>query len=132
MDRRAFVLLAKNRILEMAVSLYTDVQVPFAVTLQSRRRGVDVRTAQEDGKREFADSDLLDRASELGRVFVTQDSDFLVEGSLRQRIGGSFVGIIFAPQTGVTIGQFVESLELLAKASDPSEWVNRVEYLPLK
>jgi len=115
----------------MAISFYMDVHVPFAITEQLRRRGVDVLVAQEDGARRFSDPDLLDRASELGRVFVTQDADLLIEASARQRTGGSFVGIIHAPQTGVTIGQCVEHLELIAKASEPAEWVNRVEYLPL-
>lgn len=62
---------------------------------------------------------------------VTQDTDLLVEGSLRQRTGGSFIGVIYAPQTGVTIGQCVADLELIAKVTEPMEWVNRVEYLPL-
>jgi hypothetical protein len=116
----------------MAISFYMDVHVPFAITEQLRRRGVDVLVAQEDGARRFSDPDLLDRASELGRVFVTQDADLLIEASARGRTGGSFVGIIYAPQTGVTIGQCVENLELIAKASEPAEWVNRVGYLPLK
>jgi hypothetical protein len=116
----------------VAISFYMDVQLPYAITDQLRRREVDVLTAQEDGAREFADSDLLDRASELGRVFVTQDADLLTEGSSRQRTGGRFVGVIYAPQIGATIGQCVENLELIAKVSEPSEWVNRVEYLPLE
>ncbi len=116
----------------MTIRYYMDVQFPFAITDQLRLREVDVLTAQEDGAREFADSDLLDQASELGRVFVTQDADLLVEGSSRQRTGGRFVGVIYAPQTGATIGQCVENLELIAKATELSEWVNRVEYLPFK
>lgn len=116
----------------MAMPLYMDVQVPYAITDQLRLREVDVLTAQEDGAREFADSDLLDRASELGRVFVTQDADLLAEGSSRQRTGGSFVGVIYAAQTRVTIRRCVDDLELIAKAGEPAEWINRVEYLPLK
>jgi hypothetical protein len=116
----------------MTLGFYMDVHVPFAITERLRLLGVDVLTAQDDRAREFADSDLLDRASELGRVFVTQDADLLAEGSSRQRTGRSFVGVIYAPQTEVTIGQCVENLELIAKASERKEWVNRVEYLPLK
>lgn len=116
----------------MPISFYMDVHVPYAITDQLRLSGVDVHTAQEDQTRKSSDPDLLDRASELGRIFVTQDTDLLIEASVRQRTGGSFVGIIFAPQTGTTIGQCIESLELIAKATEPAEWVNRVEYLPFK
>ena len=116
----------------MSVKLYMDVPVPLAITSQLRRRQVDVITAQEDGARRFSDSDLLNRASQLNRILVTHDKDLLVEGSLRQRIGGAFVGVIYVPQTGMTIGKCVDDLELLAQLTELAEWVKRVEYLPLK
>lgn len=114
------------------ISLYMDVHVPFAITDQLRLRGVNVLMAQQDGAREFSDPDLLDRASKLGRILVTQDTDLLTEASSRQRTETSFVGVIYAPQAGVTIGRCVADLELIAKVGEPAEWVNRVEYLPLK
>jgi hypothetical protein len=40
--------------------------------------------------------------------------------------------LIFGHQLGGTIGQFVESLELIAKASEIDEWMNAVEYIPFK
>jgi len=116
----------------MSVDLYMDVPVPLAITDQLRQRGVHVITAQEDGARRFSDSDLLDRASQLGRILVTHDKDLLVESSLRQRIGGAFVGVIYAPQTGMTIGKCIDELELIARVTEPADWANRVEYLPLK
>ena len=116
----------------MTISFYMDVNVPFGITDQLHLRGVDVLTAQEDGARELPDADLLDRASELGRIFFTQDMGLLSEASSRQRKGGNFVGIVYAHQIAVTISRCVEDLELIAKAGRPAEWVNRVEYLPLK
>ena len=116
----------------MSVDLYMDVQFPLAITDQLRRRGVDVITAQEDNTSRFSDSDLLDRASQRGRVLVTHDKDFLVESSLRQRIGGTFVGVIYVPQIALTIGKCVDELELLAQVTELTDWINRVEYLPLK
>ena len=49
--------------------------------------GLDVVTAFEDGASEMNDSELLNRASELGRVLFTQDDDLLVEAATRQRMG---------------------------------------------
>jgi uncharacterized protein with PIN domain len=108
-----------------------DVHVPLAITAELRLRGVDVLTAQEDGAAEFEDPELLDRASALGRVLVTQDGGFLREAARRHDQTVPFAGIIYVPQLEVTIGRCVMDLELCAKDCDPEEWINRVEYLPL-
>jgi len=109
-----------------------DVNVRAEITRQLRARGTDVLTSQEDGTREFSDSALLDRATRLNRVMFPRDADLLGEATMRQRGGGTFAGVIYAHQIHVTIGQCVADLELIAKVSEPAEWVNRVEYLPLK
>jgi predicted nuclease of predicted toxin-antitoxin system len=116
----------------VSVRLYVDVHVRRAITEGLRLRGVDTLTAQEDGAREFDDADLLDRATALGRVLFTQDDDLLREAKRRQQTGETFAGVIYAHQLNVTIGQCIVDLELIAQASEPAEWINRTEYLPLK
>lgn len=114
----------------MAVSLYMDVHVPYAITAQLCNRGVDVLTAQEDGRDETDDDDLLERAAALSRVIFTQDIRFRVMAEDWQRTGRAFAGLLFGPQLGGTIGQYVADLELIAKLSEPREWQNVVEFLP--
>jgi len=109
-----------------------DVHVPYAVTVHLRSRGVDVITVQDDGATEREDSALLDRASTLGRVLVTQDEDSLREASRRHRSSVPFAGLIYAHQLTVTIGELVGDLELIAHVHDPNEWVSRLQYLPLR
>ncbi len=116
----------------MSIRLYVDVHVRRAITEGLRLRGVDVLTAQEDGAREFDDPDLLERATALGRVLFTQDDDLLREAKRRQQTGETFAGVIYAHQLNLTIGQCIADLELIAQASEPAEWINRTEYLPLK
>ena len=116
----------------MSVALYMDVHVPRPITRGLRRRGVDVLTAQEDGTARWDDPELLDRAAELGRVLFSQDEDLLIEAARRQRQEIPFGGVIYAPQLVVSIGQFIEELELLAEAGKPEDFLNAVQYLPLR
>jgi len=108
-----------------------DVHVRRAVTAALRLRAIDVLTAQEDGAAEFADELLLDRATALGRVLVSQDEDLLREGARRLNEHRGFSGIIYAHQLRITIGQMVEELELISAATSQEEWWGRIEYLPL-
>ena len=108
-----------------------DVHVPRAVTVALRLRSVDVMTAQDDGAAEFDDDRLLQRATELGRVLVSQDEDLLREGAMRLREGKGFSGVIYAHQLRVTIGQLVEDLALIAEATSAEEWLGKIAYLPI-
>jgi len=116
----------------VSLTFYMDEHVPSAITNGLRDRGFDVRTVQDDGLLGANDTDLLDRATELGRVMFTRDTDFLEEANRRQRQGTESSGVVYAHQLRVPIGQCISELELLATVCDPDEMVNRVEYLPLK
>ncbi|HMP83584.1 MAG TPA: DUF5615 family PIN-like protein, partial [Verrucomicrobiota bacterium] len=71
----------------MSLPLYMDVHVPLAITRGLRRRGVDVLTSQQDGTTRLPDDQLLDRATQLGRVIFSRDRDMLAEAVSRQRGG---------------------------------------------
>lgn len=115
----------------MSVGLYMDVHVPAAITRGLLLRGVDVITAQLDRTSELNDARLLDRATELGRVLVSQDDDLLAEATKRQRHGQYFAGVIYAHQLAITIGRAINDLEVLGRVGSLEEFANRVEYLPL-
>lgn len=116
----------------MSVALYMDEQVHSGITEGLRQRGVDILTTQEDGRDGTPDPELLDRATELGRVIFTQDDDFLREATRRQRAGETFAGVIYAHQLRVTIGQCIDDLELIAGATKPEDYANSVQHLPLR
>ena len=78
------------------------------------------------------DSELLDRASELGRALFTQDDDLLDEAATRQKDGRLFNGVIYAHQLRISIGACVNDLEIIAKAAEANELINTVIFLPLK
>lgn len=108
-----------------------DVHVPASITRALVLRGVDVITAQLDGTTQLDDSALLDKATAAGRVLFSQDEDLLAEATSRQRSGQHFGGVIYAHQLGITIGQAINDLEVLAQVGSAAEFANRVEFLLL-
>ena len=108
-----------------------DHQVPRTITMGLRLRGVDVITAYEDNASELTDPALLDRAGELGRILFTRDDDLLAEAAHRQNNSIAFEGIIYAHQLRVSVGQCINDLEIIAKAGNPVDLKNSVQYLPL-
>lgn len=116
---------------DVSLALYMDVHLPRSVTDALRRRGVSVLLSQEDGTAEFPDEQLLQRASELGRVLVTQDDDLLAIAHRWQADGIPFGGVIYGHQLNVSVGRLVADLELLAACGLSEDCANQVIYLPL-
>jgi Domain of unknown function (DUF5615) len=114
----------------MSVPLYMDHHVKAAITEGLRNRAVDVITCAEDGTDQSDDEVILARATQLGRALFTQDDDFLVLADEWLRTGRDFAGVIYAEQLGITIGQAIRDLDLIAKVLEPAEMKNRIEFLP--
>lgn len=115
----------------MPVAFYMDVHVPAAITGQLRLHGVQALAASEEGTNRLPDDELLQLATDLGRVVVTQDIRFRVMAEEWQRQRRPFAGLIFARQRPNQVGVYTPDLELIAKASEPEEWKNAVVRLPL-
>jgi uncharacterized protein DUF5615 len=111
---------------------YMDVHVPRAITRALRLRGVQVFTAQDEGTDEAPDEQLLEAATSLHCAVVTSDIGFRVMAEEWQRTGRYFAGLFITRQLlEDDYGWCIADLELIAKASTPNEWDNRIEYLPL-
>lgn len=111
---------------------YMDHHIRSEITEGLRRRRVDVVTAYEDGRSEADDAELLERATALGRVFVSQDQDLLRITAQWQQSGREFAGVAFAIQQDLDIGGTIEYLELMAHAVPAEEMRDRVEYVPVR
>lgn len=115
----------------MAIGLYFDVHVDYAIAGQLRLRNVDVLTAQEDHSSQLIDEDLLVRASALGRPLVTHDLRLQAMAESWITLNRPFFGVIFAHPMQVSIGQSVRDLEIIAKATESSDWSSTLLRLPL-
>lgn len=116
----------------MPVRLYLDVHVDKAIHDQLRLRGVEILRAQDDKATTLTDEELLQRTTDLGRLIFTHDVRFKAMAEEWQRTGKPFAGLLFGNQLGVTIGTYVKELELIAKATEPAEWMNVIHHLPFK
>jgi hypothetical protein len=103
-----------------------------SITDGLRRRAVDVITAFEDGRGQEVDEALLERATLLDRILVSQDDDFLRIATLWQRESRDFAGIAYAIQQHIDIGGTIEYLELIALLKTAEEMRNTVEYIPTR
>ena len=113
------------------IALYMDENVEGQIVRGLRGRGIDVLTAEEDGRNETPDPEVLDRATELGRIAFSRDQDFLREAARRQRNGEAFGGVIYAHKLSVSLGRCIEDLEFLAKVGSAEDFTGRVYFLPL-
>ena len=116
----------------MSLALYFDHNVDRAIVEGLRARGVDALTAMEDGMDRRPDELVFQRATDLGRVTVTNDSDFLAIARRWQREGHYFAGLIRAHQDGISIGDVIEDIEIIAKVKEPNEMANYIEHVPLR
>jgi hypothetical protein len=114
----------------VSLPLYFDHNVNRLIIAGLRRLGVDVLTAEEDGTATYADERLLERATELGRVLVSNDKDLLVIARRWQREGRFFPGLVRTRQRNISVGVMIEHLALIAEAMAPHEMANQIQYVP--
>jgi predicted nuclease of predicted toxin-antitoxin system len=107
------------------IGFHLDEHIPRAVADALRRRGIEVLTTGEAGMLGMSDAEHLAHALSGGRVFVTQDSDFLRLHEQQY----PHAGIAYCAQGTRTIGQIVSGLALIHELLSPDEMLGRVEFL---
>lgn len=101
------------------------MNVQVVIAEQLLRRGIDVITVRDLNLLGDEDINHLERATQLGRVLCTHDSDYVELATA----GINHSGIILGQQHKHTIGDWVKCLELIYTVYSPEEMHNLVEYL---
>lgn len=107
------------------VRFYLDENLQVAIAEQLKRRGIEVVTVRDLDALGEDDMTHLERASAMGYVFCTHDSDYI---DLAEA-GEKHAGIIFGQQHKRSIGEWVAFLELVHGVYDAEEMHNLVEYV---
>ncbi|MBI5669642.1 MAG: DUF5615 family PIN-like protein [Chloroflexi bacterium] len=111
----------------MAASLrfYLDENLPVAIAEQLRRRGIEAVTARDLDTLSDSDVNHLKRASEMGCVLCTYDTDYV-----QLAVSGvEHSGIVLGQPESHWIGEWVKALELMHGVYTADDMLNRVEYL---
>ena len=114
----------------MTLEYYFDQHVQGPIAEGLRRLGTDVLTSEADGLKRAVDDDLLERATVLRRILVTNDEDFTVIARRWQATGRPFAGIVYMTRQQIPYRQAIEDRQLIAESYTHEEMANRVEYIP--
>jgi hypothetical protein len=115
----------------MSLPLYMDHNVIRQITIGCRLRGLNVLTALEDGFDARSDEEVLARATKLGRIVFTQDTDFIAITGEWLAAGRPFAGVVYGHQFRVSIGNAIGDLETICHILTAEEAANQLFRLPL-
>jgi predicted nuclease of predicted toxin-antitoxin system len=102
-----------------------DENIQIVVADQLRRRGIEEVTVRDLDALSDSDINHLQRATEMGYVLCTHDTDFVqlaVDGY-------QHVGIVIGIANKHTIGDWVRGSDLAHAVYNSDDMINRVEYL---
>ena len=118
----------------MSISFVTDEHIARAtiVGLQREVEDIDIVRVQDVGLRTLDDPTILAWAAEHERVLITHDITTMPDFAHERVAADQPMPGVFVVPAGMPIGVAVAELAVIAVASEPGEWADRVVYLPLR
>jgi len=116
----------------VSVRFLADADLNNAVVQGVRRRepSVDFKSANEASLEGLLDPEVLELAARENRVLISQDrSTVPVHFAARLRAGHRSPGVLLT-MPRASVGELVESLEIIWIASHESEWSDQIHYVP--
>ena len=121
----------------MAVRFLLDADIPKALSTALRRHApsIDVRRVQDVGLRTAPDEAILEFAAQDRRIVVSRDKATMRRlASDRGTAGKPMPGLLLVRRGfavgGGGIGVLARELELIAGASDASDWEGCIQFIP--
>ena len=97
-----------------------------------RRKSMrDFLSVQEAGLAGAADEVVLAGAAQEGRVLVTHDIKTVPPIAEARLAAGQVMAGVIAIRSTAPLGRVIDDLLLIVEATQPEEWIGKVEYLPL-
>jgi hypothetical protein len=99
--------------------------------LLRRRPELELVRVQDIGLMQTPDADILESASNQGRVLLTHDVSTVPQAAYqRVNLGKAMPGVFIVPDQ-MPIGQAIEEILFLSLDVDTYEWKDQVLFLPL-
>ncbi len=99
--------------------------------VKRRNAAIDIVLAREVGLAEAEDPEILAWAAKDGRVVLTHDRNTMIAFANRRTIDGEpMAGLVVVAQFA-GLAAVIDDILILSECTEPAEWENRVEYLPL-
>lgn len=109
-----------------------NIDPDLVLGLPRRVEEFDIVRVQDVGLRTADDPTILQWAADEGRVLVTHDIRTVPDFAHERVVAGLLMPGVFVVPTYMPIREAIDELTLIAAASVPHEWDNRVVYLPLR
>jgi len=109
--------------------IYTDENVDLRVAEGLRRRGIEAKSAYEEGNLGLADEAQFAYAASLQAVIFTHDHHFVEIAIEKSRHGDEYHGVIFVEMHRLSLGECIRRLALYVEVLSAEEMINRVEFL---
>jgi predicted nuclease of predicted toxin-antitoxin system len=110
------------------LTYYFDESVELVISLQLKEYNLDVVSAHSLSQLGDSDVNHLQRATQMGRVLCTYDSDFLRLAAENSE----HAGIVFAQQEKMSIGSWIHGLRSFHSRLSAEEVYGQVLYLSMK
>jgi predicted nuclease of predicted toxin-antitoxin system len=92
---------------------------------------VEIVRVQEVGLLGIDDPTILEWAATQGRIVLTGDRNTMIGDAYTRVTSGKRMPGVMVLRKGLTFAQAIEAVAIAALASDPSDWIDRVHFLPL-
>ena len=112
---------------------FADHHIDMALVEQARLNGINFETARDAGLEEADDMlEIVPHLLDTRRVLITQDHRFRANLEDLTRSGHSHPGVLFIRREHENdIGGCLDTLLLIAGASEAEEWRDQVMFIPL-
>lgn len=99
--------------------------------LLRRFHELDIVRIQDTEMAQASDPDVLEWTARESRILLTHDAQTLIGFTYDRIRQNQAVPGVFEVHLDAPFGEILESLTLIIEISDPSEWADRVTYIPL-